>query len=284
MRTIHHITGGLTAALVFATASHAFAWGDVGHKIVCEIAFQELNPKTRREVGRLIHRDPEFKVFAESCVWPDHPQQRADEHFVNVPRDFGAFTAQECPMAPRCLFTGIESEMKVLRHSTSDQAKLAALKFVGHWIGDLHQPLHVSFQDDRGGGKILPSGACVLTLHAVWDGCIVEKKLGTEYRDVARDLAETITPSDRATWTATGVHVWANESLDIARSAPVSYCVREGKSCVYRPGNPTYDPGEPEKVVVVDEAYLERNAPIVAQRLRQAGVRLGYLLNTALGK
>jgi nuclease S1 len=284
MRSTHHIAAGLSAALALVGASPAFAWSDVGHKIVCEIAFQELNAKARREVTRLIHRDPEFKVFAESCVWPDHPQQRAEEHFVNVPRDFVAFTAGACPMAPKCLFTGIDSETKVLAHPANDSAKLAALKLVGHWIGDLHQPLHVSFVDDRGGGKILPSGACVLTLHAVWDGCIVEKKLGTDYRSVARDLEETITPSDRATWTATDVHVWANESLDVARSETVGYCVREGKSCVYRHGNPTYDPGEAEKVVVVDEAYLERNAPIVAQRLRQAGVRLGHLLNTALGQ
>jgi hypothetical protein len=284
MRTLRYVTAALAAALVLASASDVLAWSDVGHKIVCEIAFQELNPKARRAVTRLMHRDREFKIFAESCVWPDHPQQRAEEHFVNVPRNFGAFTAPACPMAPKCLFTGIDGEMKVLAHSTSDDAKLAALKLVGHWIGDLHQPLHVSFVDDRGGGKIFPSGACVLTLHAVWDGCIVERKLGTEYRSVARDLEETITPSDRATWTATSVYVWANESLDIARSDTVGYCVREGPSCVYRHGNPTYDPGEVEKVVVVDEAYLEQNAPIVAQRLRQAGVRLGYLLNTALGK
>ena len=101
---------------------------------------------------------------------------------------------------------------------------------------------------------------------------------------VARDLARNITASDRAAWTSTTVELWASESFDIARQPQVAYCVREGNSCVYEPGNPTYDAGETEKVVVVDDAYLEQNAPIVAERLRKAGVRLGHLLNTTVGK
>src|SRR5262249_32700789 len=85
--------------------------------------------------------------------------------------------APECPMASKCLFTAIDKEMKVLSKSSNDKAKLAALKFLGHWIGDLHQPLHVSFEDDRGGGKIRESGPCTVNLHSVWDGCIIEHKL-----------------------------------------------------------------------------------------------------------
>jgi hypothetical protein len=70
---------------------------------------------------------------------------------------------------------------RLSRTTTDDKAKLAALKFLGHWIGDLHQPLHVSFEDDRGGGRVLTSGPCGLNLHAVWDGCIVAMKLGSDW-------------------------------------------------------------------------------------------------------
>ncbi len=146
-------------------------------------------------------------------------------------------------MASKCIFTAIASDMVVLGNSNDDKAKLAALKFLGHWIGDLHEPLHVSYEDDRGGGKVLTNGPCGVTLHAVWDGCIIVKRLGIDWRAVARDLAKDITASDRAAWTGTTVEVWASESFDIARQPKVAYCVREGNSCVYEPGNPTYDAG-----------------------------------------
>jgi S1/P1 Nuclease len=47
--------------------------------------------------------------------------------------------------------------------------RLIVLKSVGHWVGDIHQPLHVSFVDDRGGNNIRVSGQCAGNLHATWD-------------------------------------------------------------------------------------------------------------------
>ena len=199
----------------------------------------------------------------------------------------GGTSATQHPRPDRQCWHKIRTSIygaKDLGNSNDDKAKLAALKFLGHWIGDLHEPLHVSYEDDRGGGKVLTNGPCGVNLHAVWDGCIIVKKLGIDWRAVARDLAKDITASNRAAWTGTTVEVWASESFDIARQPQVAYCVREENSCVYEPGNATYDTGQTEKVVVVDDAYLERNAPIVAERLRKAGVRLGHLLNSSVGK
>ena len=65
-------------------ASPAWAWGGLGHKIICQIAFEELNDKTRTEIARLIALDAAFNSFADACTWPDHPRKRVDEHFVNV--------------------------------------------------------------------------------------------------------------------------------------------------------------------------------------------------------
>ena len=62
------------------------AWGDAGHQIICEIAFQELQPQARDAVQRLIQQDPDFTLFSKACTWPDHPRKRASEHFVNLPR------------------------------------------------------------------------------------------------------------------------------------------------------------------------------------------------------
>lgn len=278
------VTAAIGSLLVFGWCGQAWPWDDLGHKVVCEIAFQELNDRARQDVTRLIQLDDQFKLFAESCTWPDNPKQRSNEHYINVPRDFQSFTTNICPMASKCLFTAIANEIAVLGNSNDDKAKLAALKFLGHWIGDLHQPLHVSYEDDRGGGRILTSGPCASNLHDVWDGCIVAKKLGSDWRTVARDLAKDITASDRAAWTGTKVEVWVNESFDIARQAQVGYCVNEGNSCLYEHGHPALVTGDSEKAVVVDDAYLERQEPVVTERLKRAGVRLAFLLNTTLGK
>ena len=174
--------------------------------------------------------------------------------------------------------------MEVLRTSNDDQAKLASLKFLGHWVGDIHQPLHVSFADDRGGNFIRESGPCVNSLHTVWDVCIIEKKLGTDPQAVARDLMESISDSDRVAWVAVPIAGWANESFQVTRRKSVQYCVRVGVKCFYQQGNETFSEGEEEKVVIVDTAYLEQHVPFVRDRLKRAGIRLADLLNRTLGQ
>src|SRR4030095_15905763 len=122
-------------------ATPAWGWGDLGHKIVCQIAFQELNNKARTEVVRLIALDETFDSFTDACTWPDHPRKRAEEHFINVTRSVQTITLSQCPGAPKCLFTAIPADLEVLRTSNDDAAKLASLKYLGHWVGDIHQPL-----------------------------------------------------------------------------------------------------------------------------------------------
>ena len=256
----------------------------MGHKIICQIALQELNDKARSEVSRLIALDATFDTFPDACTWPDHPRKRAEEHFINVARSVHTITSATCSTAPKCLFTGIAVDLEVLRTSNDDQAKLASLKFLGHWVGDIHQPLHVSFADDRGGNFIRESGPCVNSLHTVWDVCIIEKKLGTDPQAVARDLMESISDSDRVAWVAVPIAGWANESFQVTRRKSVQYCVRVGVKCFYQQGNETFSEGEEEKVVIVDAAYLEQHVPFVRDRLKRAGIRLADLLNRTLGQ
>ena len=76
----------LACVLVLLLPGPALAWGDLGHRIICEITFQELEPTARERVKAMIQRDSEFDTFAESCAWPDHPRRRATEHYVNRKR------------------------------------------------------------------------------------------------------------------------------------------------------------------------------------------------------
>src|SRR5271163_2436009 len=82
-----------------AASGNAWAWGDEGHRIICEIAMRLAVPSTRAEIQRLIDTDTEFDFFSDACTWPDHPRKRAAEHFVNLPRDSSGFTSDICPSA-----------------------------------------------------------------------------------------------------------------------------------------------------------------------------------------
>ncbi len=274
---------GIAIILLALSANSVLAWGDTAHRIICEIAFKELNSQARAEVKRFIRLDAVFFTFSGSCIWPDHPRKRSREHFVNLPRSATQLGNDPCPLANECVVTAIEIDLQILANAgATDTKKLAALKFLGHWVGDVHQPLHVSFRDDRGGNSIKETGPCSRNLHAVWDGCIIETKLGTDIRNIATDLREAVTPADRVQWNSTGPKTWANESFRITISKATGYCVKKDDACWYATDNNKLDRNEEKRMLVVDDAYIERQLPTIKERLTQAGIRLGHLLNHAL--
>ena len=193
--------------LLLPISSDAWAWGDEGHKVVCEIAFRHAKPSTRTEIERLIKTDTEFHRFSDSCIWPDHPRKRAAEHFVNLATDSRGLTADGdmCPRAQECVLSAIQVELAFLySKSVDDEAKLATLKFLGHWVGDVHQPLHVSFEDDRGGNGVLVTGECgTSNLDSAWDTCLVTKAVGADVGEAATELMKSITPAKVQSWTQT---------------------------------------------------------------------------------
>ncbi len=274
---------GIAIILLAVSANSVLAWGDTAHRIICEITFKELNSQARAEVKRLIRLDPVFFTFSGSCIWPDHPRKRSREHFVNLPRSATQLENDSCPLVDKCVVMAIEVDLQIVADAgATDASKLDALKFLGHWVGDIHQPLHVSFRDDRGGNSIKVSGPCSRNLHAVWDGCIIETKLGTDIRNIATDLREAVTPADRVQWNRTGPKTWANESFRITISKATGYCVKKDNACWYATDNNKLDRNEEKRMLVVDDAYIERQLPTIKERLTQAGIRLGHLLNHAL--
>ena len=73
---------------------------------------------------------------------------------------FGWTSLRELSGASACVVTATRKDFDVLSsNSVSKAEKLASLKFIGHWVGDIHQPLHVSFEDDRVGGGRGPQAA-----------------------------------------------------------------------------------------------------------------------------
>lgn len=270
--------------LVLLVPGLAAAWGGTGHEVVCEIAFNELDNDIRRTVARLVRQDNEYKTFAASCNWPDRPRKRDEEHYVNVPRSTRAITVEECPLAESCLFSAIRHDLGVLRDAdSSDAQKLEALKFLGHWVGDIHQPMHVTYQDDRGANSIELTGElCEESLHGAWDDCIIRESLGDRSRRIAERLRSDITDADRLRWQHDSPVEWANESYQLATSVEAQYCTKRDGACWYSPDNMMLQRGEARRAVVFDSHYVALHSATVERRLQQAGVRLGALLNEAL--
>jgi hypothetical protein len=264
----------LALVVLFAVRSDAWAWGDQGHKVICEIAFRLAQPNTRAEIQKLISNDDQFGTFSDSCTWPDHPRQRASEHFLNLPRDSDGLHSGTCPGASACVVTAIRKDFEVLSSNNASHAqKLASLKFLGHWVGDIHQPLHVSFEDDRGGNNVLVTGECSPNLHAAWDTCLVLKAVGEDPSAAATELMKTITPAKIESWTHSEPMDWANESFAIAEQAQTKYCIRQSAYC-----------DQPAGKVKIDAAYIQANTPIIREQLQKSGARLAHLLDAALGK
>jgi nuclease S1 len=253
------------------------AWSAQGHRLVALIATERLTPMARRNVGWLL--GPES--LADVASWADGYLQGEYQtfywHFINIPPKATSYDRdRDCPRQPGvaagaradvwrdCVVDRILYNKARLADTALDRADRAiALKFLVHFVGDIHQPFH-ALGVGHGGNDIpvvvFGSNSCgdrPCNLHGVWDSAlIIHRNLDdAHYMTALRDLiaknrwdaAASGTPAD-----------WAMQSHALAKAAllPVH-------------GN-------------VDEPYYRSHIGVVDQRLAQGGVRLAALLNGIL--
>ena len=147
----------------------AKAWGRFGHLVVCDLAYRNLTDVSKAKLIELFNGkrgitvkgrgklpDRHYTSFNLGCLEEDElPRKHPDDHFINVSRDTGSIDGDACPHNRDCIFAGIQRDLETLKDQTaSKQDRVFALMAIGHWIGDLHQPLHISFADDKGGNSI----------------------------------------------------------------------------------------------------------------------------------
>lgn len=295
MSTMRFATLALLTLLL--AGRDAFAWGPDGHRIVCEIAYQQLDSRLRNEIGRLsrAYRTPDgrtFRFFTDGCVFPDEARAKARDnmfgwdhfdpfdrwHFVNVPRAARHVRASDCQND--CVLTGIDRHATALATARNDQDRAEALFFLGHWVADVHQPLHVSYSDDHGGNDVAPIRGGFYTsedLHAVWDSGIVATAASRDggWRSYAGHLAARITAAERTAWISTPPLAWADESYALTTLAPLEYC--EWKNA----GGEDVCAPIP-RVRTLGQQYQREFQSRVETRLQQAGVRLADLIRQRL--
>jgi hypothetical protein len=256
----------LVAGLLVAGA--ASAWGPHGHQVVAEVAARELNPTARGEVERLLG-DRAGNAMREASTWAD--EIRSDErwrhtgswHYLNFERGDCSYDAKQNCRDGNCVVGAIEREARILADRKASKAKRAnALRFVIHFVGDVHQPLHAGLGRDRGGNDVqIRYGREGGNLHGFWDQDIIRAYRGKlAVMPHADDLLARDGAAGDWRWRDRSPIVWAEASCAIVQR-PDFYPAR---------GN-------------IDNRYVQRFAPVVDDQLEAAGHRLAALLNHILG-
>lgn len=181
----------LGSALIIGMNGTAMAWGLTGHRIIAEIAQRHLTKKARKNLEKLIGRAP----LAFWANWPDYIKsdttdkwkQTGPWHYVDLPGhlDKADFIHDLEGLEGKNLYTQIPEMENLLKNKNLPlEQRQIALRFLIHFIGDLHQPLHVGRDEDAGGNKIKVTWFGKPTnLHTVWDSQLIDyqKWSYTEY-------------------------------------------------------------------------------------------------------
>jgi S1/P1 Nuclease len=292
------------------TTGPAAAWGDLGHEVTALIAYRHLTVKARDALDALLASDSDALTaadFASRTTWADKyrntHRETAAWHFIDIEIDgvavdkvandrvalaqadlaaacFGlqplaAGQAASAGPAQDCIVNKINEFFVELKNPATPPAeRLLALKFLIHFIGDLHQPLHTADHEDRGGNCIAlspsPDGHDN-NLHAFWDVGAVEA-LGHGAPQIAAALDAQITMGDMQAWNLGDTNAWTMESFAL------------GRKDVYALSRPTASlptcqaPGS----IALSAEYQAQAAQDAALQLKRAGIRMAGLLNNAL--
>lgn len=259
----------LPLVLILALAPPpARAWGQLGHRLVAALAEDELSPAARAEVARLLADEAE-PTLPGIAGWaddlrehdPDLGRRSAPWHYVNLGEQGCSYDVSRDCRNGRCVIEAIRAQTAILADRKQTLiARRQALKFVVHFIGDVHQPLHAGYARDKGGNTVqVQVNGRGSNLHSLWDSGML--------RDSGRDetawlqhlrslplvvpMSREVLPPDSARW--------ARDSCEVV--------LRES----FYPSTAKLPP-----------AYAQQWLPLAAEQLRRAGTRLAAVLNAAL--
>lgn len=262
------------ALLLCMTAPQGRAWGREGHRLTALVAEHYLTPQTKAQIVELLHKE----TLAGIAPWADeyradHPET-ATWHYVDIPASEAKFDRmRDCPASaadPKSPWRDCVTDRILYFEGRLGDASLSpvdradALKFLVHFIGDIHQPFH-ALGDDRGGNGIkvtfLGNAVCgtyACNLHGVWDDSMIEEQGLSEQKYTDRLLQEIKDNN----WQRLGggePTTWANISHHYAVEARA-----------------------PNGALLTHE-YVAEETKIVDAQLALAGLRIAHVLNRILG-
>jgi hypothetical protein len=297
-----------------ASAPAAQAWGCKGHQTVALIAEKHLTPEAKQMVQTLLNGnsiDPALKRYcgdasrdamADASTWPDDIRGQAKNgplHYIDIPRGAKRAQLREFCGKDGCVTQAIEDDRAILQDKNANAGKRAeALRYLIHFVGDLHQPLHATTNNDEGGNCVPVKyfrrkvrehdHSYSPNLHNLWDTAIPERDMeGADPAEFAETLEEIFAPQMDG-WQKAGIHVeeWAWESHGFAEK--ITYDELTPKIAI-EPPVVVHTCADDNKIgerllsehIAVAAAYQEKAAPLVEERIAQAGIRLAMILNEA---
>jgi hypothetical protein len=243
----------------------AFGWGPEGHKVVVIMAREHLRPETAASVQDLLGGES----IEDAALWADQVAHSTRPetipwHYIDIPlHDSRLDMRRECPQG-QCVVAKTEEFLEVLGNPRADrQSRQEALKFVLHFVADLHQPLHCEDNHDQGGNKqeVIFEGHPD-NLHWVWDTGLVQE-IDRDPRTLAARLERETTGQERQAWQSGTIEDWVMESHRLAQT--VAY----RRAWAFGPA-------------VLNSSYDERAESVISLQLEKAAVRLAWLLNQRL--
>lgn len=234
----------------------AIAWGPNGHRIVGEIAQKHLDGGAKRAIKKLIGRE----TLAMVSNWPDFIRSDATYnythpwHYVTIPDGKCYDDIEKEPKGD--VIEAIGRMIKTLKNKEkSQEEKIQALKFLVHFVGDIHQPLHVGKPGDRGGNDVRVKWFNKeVNLHHLWDEELIALQQ-LSYTEFASNL-DIANKQVVKQWMKDDINVWVKESMDLR---PSVYAIGDG---------------------VLGYNYNFLNSEHLSRRLLQGGIRLAGVLNS----
>jgi hypothetical protein len=302
---------------IVGLAPSARGWGCTGHQVVAVIAEEHLNPHARDMVAQILAAGPidpalrrfcganTLDAFADSSTWADDQRSiqpdTAGWHFIDIPRGVPkGEIAPYCPPSTSCITRAIDDQMAILRNiNASAQARADALRYIIHFFGDLHQPLHATSNNDLGGNCVPVSffGAApqernvtkesyAPNLHGIWDTDILERFAGGQTPQQFADEMSIKFKGQIPAWLRERVDAvsWAWESHQLAEDSVYGALPRklaietpvEVKACSDDQHISTRMLNLHEQVGADYQAAAEG---VIQEQLTKAGIRLAAALN-----
>ena len=278
----------LGGALLAAPAAHA--WSALGHRMVGELASRHVDPATRAEIATLLAGEPD-PTLAGVATWADDlrdadpAQFKATSrwHYINTNDGTCDFDlARDCPDG-ECVVGAVEKQRAILGdRAQALEARRDALKFLVHFVGDMHQPMHANNHQDLGGNKYQISLTTTLAPEAYAKKHYIDGVMGTNLHSVWDYYILGEVGIDKPGRKGLGLQGYADKLDKLpwppeegAISQPLAWAK---ESCRLVDARSLYPQGHK-----LDRTYLDAMRPLAEQRVRQAAWRLAKLLDDTLG-
>jgi len=258
------LTGLLAAHGPSAASTGPLPWGAATHRIIARVAESRLSKPALAEINRLLNG----QTIVDVATWADQVRggrpATGPWHYVDIPiTDTTYDSLRWCPDG-NCVIGALDRQIALLSDkSRPDSVRAEALKWVVHFTGDIHQPLHAGDRGDRGGNDVkLTFLGRQSNLHSVWDTGLPAALNRTDDEFVADIEQQIARRTDLARLAMGSPRDWAMQSHDVARDV------------VYR-----FLPQSLE----LDQSYVDACRAAVMEQLVRASVRLTAVLDRTLG-